>query len=235
MCHRLCFLVVFCGLILVAPVLAEGPKISVEKTELHFGEIFQGEKVEYVFPIRNSGNAPLLIERIRSSCGCTAALVSASELAPGAGGEVRAVFDSARFAGEVQKSIYLYSNDPGQPMVQFTLRGAIRQELTLTPPLVDLGEIKAGAARELRLVLANQGDEPIALLGVDVLAPDLSAELAAATILPGDTVDLRLKSVPGDGRKRLNGYLLVKTGSPRVPEVRIPVYGSVVGSVGAMR
>lgn len=233
--HRLCILVVFCGLLLAPPVLAEGPKISVEKTELHFGEIFQGEKVEYVFPFRNSGTAPLLIERVRSSCGCTAALVSSSELAPGAGGEVRAVFDSARFAGEVQKSVYLYSNDPLQPMVQFSLRGSILQELTLTPPLVDLGEIKVGAAKEVRLVLANQGDEPIALLGVDVLAPDLAAELAATTVLPGDTVELRLKSVPGAERKRLNGYLLVKTGSSRVPELRIPVYGSVVGTAGTAR
>jgi len=233
--HRLCLLVVFCSLLQAAPVLAEGPRISVEKTELHFGEIFQGEKVEYVFPFRNSGNAPLLIERVKSSCGCTAALVSASELSPGAGGEVRAVFDSARFAGEVQKSIYLYSNDPLQPMVQFSLRGSIRQELTLTPPLVDLGELRAGASKEVRLVLANQGDEPIALLGVDVLAPDLSAELTATTILPGDTVELRLKSMPGAERKRLNGYLLVKTGSSRVPELRIPVYGSVVGTVGAAR
>lgn len=228
-------LTMFCSLLLVSPVLAVGPKLVSDVNEVNFGEVFQGEKVEKIFPFRNAGDAPLLIERVKSSCGCTAALVSSSELAPGAAGELRAVFDSARFSGEVQKSVYLYSNDPARPMVQFSLRGTIRQELTVVPPLADLGEVKAGASKELRLVLTNQGKEAIPLFGVDVLAPDLTAELTAATILPGESVELRLKSAPGAERKRLNGYLLVKTGSGRVPELRVPVYGSVSTPVATVR
>ncbi|OGR29455.1 MAG: hypothetical protein A2091_08160 [Desulfuromonadales bacterium GWD2_61_12] len=233
--RKLCQLALYCSMLLATPVLAAGPQLVAEQSELSFGEVFQGEKVERVFLFRNAGDAPLLIERVKSSCGCTAALVSSSELAPGATGELRAVFDSARFSGEVQKSIYLYTNDPARPMGQFVMRGTVRQEVTIVPPLADLGEVKAGATKEVRLVLTNQGKETIPLYGVDVLAPDLTAELAATAVSPGASVELRLKSAPGAERKRLNGYLLVKTGSGRVPELRVPVYGSVVAPAGTAR
>jgi len=232
MLEQLWRIILLCSLLAASPVFAEGPKLIADESAYNFGDVFQGEKVEKVFLFRNGGNAPLLIERVKSSCGCTAALVSSSELAPGASGELRAIFDSARFSGDVQKSIYLYSNDPARPMVQFILSGSIRQEMTLTPPLVDLGEMKAGSSKEVRVMIANQGKEKIVLHGVEVQAPDLTAELSETTILPGATVQLRLKSFPGGERKRLNGYLLIKTSSGRVPELRVPVYGSVLTPAG---
>lgn len=232
MIEKLWQILLLCSLLAASPVFAEGPKLIADESAYSFGDVFQGEKVEKVFLFRNGGNAPLLIERVKSSCGCTAALVSSSELAPGASGELRAIFDSARFSGDVQKSVYLYSNDPARPMMQFTLSGSIRQEMTLTPPLVDLGEMKAGSSREVSVVIANQGKETIVLHGVEVQAPDLTVELSATTILPGATVQLRLKSLPGAERKRLNGYLLVKTSSGRVPELRVPIYGSVLTPAG---
>jgi hypothetical protein len=33
--------------------------------------------------------------------------------------------------------------------------------------------------------------------------------------------------LPREGKLRLSGYVMVKTSNPRVPELRLPVYGSV--------
>ena len=53
----------------------------------------------------------LKVDRVRSSCGCTAALSSAQSLNPGETGEIQATFDSTRFRGQIEKTLYLYTND----------------------------------------------------------------------------------------------------------------------------
>ena len=93
-------------LLLPGPVLAEGPQIAVDENEINFELVTQGSKVEKVFTFKNVGDANLNIERVKSSCGCTAALLSSRELAPGESGEVRATFDSTRFQGLDVKTIY---------------------------------------------------------------------------------------------------------------------------------
>lgn len=224
---RLMLFTVIAWLASVAVSWGDGPQLQPEGTEYDFGEVFQGEKVEKVFRFSNQGDAVLFIDRVRTSCGCTAVLLSATRLQPGEGGEVRAVFDSARFTGAVTKSIYVNSNDPLQPLTQFTIKGVVRQEVQITPPLADLGLIQPGGAREVALQLTNQGPVPLKLLGTEVLAPDLSARLDAVELLPGQPVKLLLRAEPKEGRTRLNGYIIVRTDSQRVPELRIPVYGAV--------
>ena len=204
-----------------------GPQLQPEGTEYDFGVVFQGEKVEKVFRFANRGDATLTIDRVRTSCGCTAVLLSATRLEPGESGEVRAVFDSTRFAGEVLKTIYVNSNDSLQPLLQLTIKGSVRQEVQITPPLADLGLIQPARAKEVAIVLTNQGIAPLKVVGTEVLAPDLSVALSAEEIPAGQSLTLTLRAEPKEGRTRLNGYVIVKTDSQRIPELRIPVYGSV--------
>jgi len=43
------------------------PTISFESKEFDFGKIDQGEKVEHIFSFKNTGNAELNIDKVRSS------------------------------------------------------------------------------------------------------------------------------------------------------------------------
>lgn len=47
------------------------PVITFDKKEHDFGEIEAKTKVETVFKYQNTGDAPLVITNIKSSCGCT--------------------------------------------------------------------------------------------------------------------------------------------------------------------
>ena len=47
--------------------------ITFEKEEHDFGSLLQGEVVSYSFHFTNTGNAPLIISQVTSSCGCTVA------------------------------------------------------------------------------------------------------------------------------------------------------------------
>jgi hypothetical protein len=222
----------FICIILTACVLttvswAAAPKITVDQENFNFGRIYQGEKVEHAFRFQNTGDAPLNIEKVRTSCGCTAALLSAEVIAPGEKGEVGAAFDSARFRGDVIKTIYLYTDDPMKPVTQLYLRGSVKPEIVQDPERVDLGPLQPEVEKEVRVTLTNQGDKEITFPSIQVTAPELQAELSSDVLLPGKTVQILIKATPREGKPRLSGYVIVKTSSSHVPELRIPVYGSV--------
>ena len=52
-------------------VAGDFPVITFDKKEHDFGEIENGTPVETVFNYTNTGNAPLVITDIKSTCGCT--------------------------------------------------------------------------------------------------------------------------------------------------------------------
>ncbi|WP_432821416.1 DUF1573 domain-containing protein [Trichloromonas sp.] len=215
------------GCLTALPALAEGPKMAVEKADFDFGQIFQGEKVEHTFRFQNAGDEPLVIDRVRSSCGCTAALLSTKIIAAGDVAELKATFDSARFSGAVVKTIYLYSNDPVQQVTELHMRGTVKQEIVMSPSRLDLQNLVVGASKEFAVTLSNQSKNPLALSGLQTTTPELTAVLSAEQIAPGGEVSITVRVTPKEGSGRLNGYVLLQTNSEHVPELRLPIYASV--------
>ena len=113
-----------------------GPAIEAPEQSYSFGDIYQGEKATHSFRFTNTGDAPLVIDKVRSSCGCTAAMVSKGTLQPGETGEVRATFDSSRFRGPVSKKVYLSSNASVKPSFEFQLTATVKEVIALTPHIV---------------------------------------------------------------------------------------------------
>ena len=64
------------------------PKMDFEATEWDFGEIDQGDAVEYVFKFKNSGTDPLIITNAKGSCGCTVPEWPREPVAPGETGRL---------------------------------------------------------------------------------------------------------------------------------------------------
>ena len=79
-------------------------------TVRNFGTITEGEKLEVSFRFRNSGNKPLVIERVTPTCGCTVADPPKEPIPPGKEGIIKGVFDSNGRIGPAHKSITVLSN-----------------------------------------------------------------------------------------------------------------------------
>ena len=47
------------------------PEISFEKTVIDYGTVNKGDNGVREFVFKNSGNAPLIISNVKSTCGCT--------------------------------------------------------------------------------------------------------------------------------------------------------------------
>lgn len=86
--------------------------IDFEEKSYDFGEITQGDKVEHVFKFTNTGDAPLVIKEVKTSCGCTAPEWSKEPIAVGAKSEIKVAFNSRGKSGNQNKSIMVYANVP---------------------------------------------------------------------------------------------------------------------------
>lgn len=101
------------------------PIITFDKTEHDFGTLLQGEVVTYSFHFTNTGNAPLLISNVSTSCGCTVGDFPREPIAPGKDGNIKATYDSKGHHGFQSRSLTVVSNtNPNQTVLR--LKGSVK-------------------------------------------------------------------------------------------------------------
>lgn len=92
-----------------------GPKIYFVETSFNFGDITQGDKVEHTFEFENTGNEPLILSDVRTTCGCTAPEWPREPVVPGGKSKIKVVFNSAGKMGMQNKVITVMSNAVNNP------------------------------------------------------------------------------------------------------------------------
>ena len=96
-------------------------QMEFEATEWNFGEIIQGESVEYAFKFTNRGSEPLIITNAKGSCGCTVPVWPREPVAPGESGVVDVKFNSKGKKGKQNKKVTLTTNMvPSQMVLKVT-------------------------------------------------------------------------------------------------------------------
>jgi hypothetical protein len=99
-----------------------GPIITWDKNTHDFGDIIQGEKVEYAFKFSNSGSEPLVITNVEVTCGCTTPKGWPRDpINPGGKGEIIIQFDSTHKIGRQNKVATVISNAIGRSQVTFSV------------------------------------------------------------------------------------------------------------------
>lgn len=104
---------------------AQAPKINVDDTEFKFGKINQGEKVEHVYVVTNSGKSDLHIRKVKASCGCTAVQPDKKVIAPGESVNIKTVFNSAGKVGNQNKTVTIITNDPSKSKLILWVKGEV--------------------------------------------------------------------------------------------------------------
>ncbi len=218
-------LLLLCMFMLAGGVAWAGPKLVVDQNEYNFGTVAQGDKVRHGFTFTNTGDMPLLVEKVRSSCGCTAVLVSAKNLEPGASGELMTLFDSTRFRGEVAKTVYLYTNDPLAPVTQLVVKGEVLELFTLLPRQVQFGPVKPGETVEKRVTLTNLTGADVTFSPVRVTTPELRAKMPRQ-LLTGESTEVHVFLKLKPGQTRFSGYVMLETEGDKPHALSLPVYAT---------
>ena len=111
-------------------------EIQFKETVIDYGIIENGEDGKKIFEFKNTGNAPLVFNRIFSSCGCPIPKKPEKPVFPGESGEIQVNYDTKR-TGIFQKAITVKSNAK-TPNVILRIKGEVLPE----PDETDEEEIK---------------------------------------------------------------------------------------------
>lgn len=81
------------------------------KSESHdFGKVVEGEVPKYTFTFKNTGTAPIILNSVRPSCGCTSPEWTKEPVMPGEEGKIDVKYNSRGRIGVFNKSITITSN-----------------------------------------------------------------------------------------------------------------------------
>ena len=83
--------------------------IEFEESTIDYGTIEKGSNGVRVFKFINSGNIPLVISRVKASCGCTIPKKPNKPILPGEKGEIEVKYDTKRVM-PFKKTITVISN-----------------------------------------------------------------------------------------------------------------------------
>ena len=84
-------------------------KIEFKKVVIDYGTIDKGSDGKRVFEFTNTGNAPLIINRVKSSCGCTVPSKPTQPIMPGKTDKIVVKYNTSH-VGPFRKTITVYSN-----------------------------------------------------------------------------------------------------------------------------
>lgn len=109
------FLLLFTAVAVNAQDKAKGAEITFKEKSHEFGDITQGDKVEYIFTFTNTGTEPLILSEVVTTCGCTAPEWNREPVMPGKTGQIHITFNSANKSGRQNKVITILSNAINNP------------------------------------------------------------------------------------------------------------------------
>lgn len=99
--------------------------INFDVKEHDFGKINEKDgNVTYVFVFTNKGNAPLVINRVQASCGCTTPTWTKEPIEAGKKGIIKVTYNTAGRPGVFTKTITVYTND-AQEQTVLLIRGEV--------------------------------------------------------------------------------------------------------------
>jgi len=207
---------------------AQGNGSPVAKTKVDsfdFGSVKQGATVTQTFSVHNKGDAPLKILDVQADCGCTVAEPESRLIDPGSSANINIVFDTTGFRGYKVKTVRIYTNDPQNNALVFSLKGNIQRDVELEPARVYFGTVRRGEPKTLQIKFQKYSTEDTEI--TDILGRSESLEIKRT-----DTgFEVMLKDTVPFGIFR--DRIVVKTTSKETPIIHLPVFARVNGDIVA--
>ena len=100
-----------------------GPVFEFETKVIDYGEIAANSDGNRVFKFKNVGKSPLIISKVKGSCGCTVPTKPEEPIMPGETGEIGVKYATNRI-GPFSKTITISSN-AYEPQVVLKIKGRV--------------------------------------------------------------------------------------------------------------
>jgi hypothetical protein len=195
-------------LFILLSILAAGfsvsaqPFMKLSASEHNFGT-FKEEagKQTFDFIVTNTGNAPLVIQNIVASCGCTTPEWTKEPIPAGGKGKITAIYDPQGRSGKFDKNLSVYTNSKPEIVVLRIIGEVIEHEKTVEelftfPVPSDAAKVRFESnhlaftnikktEKKIRVMqIINPTAEPVKV-EFDMLPPHLQLKANPETLKPG--------------------------------------------------
>lgn len=110
-----------------------GPEIEFEKVVHDYGDVPYNGNGECEFRFTNTGTEPLLIQKPKSSCGCTIPSWPNEPILPGESDVIKVTYRTNR-AGNINKTVTVTSNATKNSTVVLRIKGRVLEQPTEVLP-----------------------------------------------------------------------------------------------------
>jgi hypothetical protein len=200
---------------------AKKPRAVFKETAHNFGKVKQGDVVNHEFVFKNEGNATLVIDKVETTCGCTAALVSDQKIPPGKEGKIKTTFDTRGYSGRMTRYIYLVSNDDESGRRELSLTADIEvppsARIDVDKYNVDMGLSLEGEMPLAKIVIKSLGERELKVEMAQENVKFFSGgrPLASPFFLPsGESREVELRFPPQSRPGAQRDYILIKSNDP---------------------
>ena len=178
--------------------------VSFDRIVHDFGDIMLSDGPQScTFTMKNISDAPVVIHRVITSCGCTEPTWTEAPIRPGETGQIHVEFSNDQGPYPFSKSVTVYVSGLSKPVVP-KVRGIVHEKqkslaelfpvssgpLGFRESSVSMGQVEQGLARSIEVEMANTSGRAV--------------EVSFTDMTPGLTVSMSGTTVPARSKVRIN-------------------------------
>ena len=210
----------------------EGPTIVFEELLYDFGEQDPDQDITHIFRFWNGGKEDLVVDKVESSCGCPAALLSSKTVQPGGVGDIAVTHDLKGRRGKDTQNVTVHTNDPNSPVLNLTLTGIVKAEVMISPNKIYFGNVSNKTSQVKEFYVMDPGDGKLEVTKVETGNKLIVAQVQSA-IVQGEhkRIPIKVTLNPGSLLGRLTEKLTLYTNNEKKPKIELPIEGNIIGDI----
>ena len=226
--------------------IARPRMIVVGDAEYDFGVMERDETRQHTFQLKNVGDAAANLKKGDTTCKCTLSELANNEVAPGEMVDVTLEWKPNSFADSFRQSANIeVLNDPANPLIKLEVHGRVIQSVRPVPEMIVLNNMSASESRQatVHVYYYREGDfnlqfdrykDPSLADHLEVNVEPLPPELVDEEPEARSGVRITLTALPGLPLGPLNQMIYFKSAIADLPEIEIPIFGSVTGDISVL-
>jgi Protein of unknown function (DUF1573) len=151
----------------------EGPRISLKRKEINFGEVWDTDTMNGSFEFTNTGKSKLVISLVKASCGCTSTELEKMEFEPGEGSKIDVEWHPKGFGPQI-KTVTITSNNEDELYTRLMIRANIKPFAKWDPEPTRFNNVRIFEEHKTQAVLTCV-DPAFEVLDLKTSNPNLTA------------------------------------------------------------
>jgi hypothetical protein len=220
------------SIILIASIIAS-PLLSqqvqfLNPDKIDVGKIMEGDNITGTIKFVNLGQTPVTIEKIRTSCGCTAAKPDKKTYASGDTAEIDYTIKTKGFKGNIAKSIRIYLEGADVQNASFTIQAYISKDINITPNYLQFAPVTQNSDTIITdfFEIQNETEAPLEIKKVTTYNNLIKIFPENAVIPPHKSHLFQVKFTPKEPG-RYDTRISIESDYAKEPVMQLPVFINV--------